>query len=206
MKKKVAAIFLMLCLIIAGCSIYLLLDDDSGSQSEAEQTQASEQKDVVDENLLTVEITLPASFFSSESPATDQLTGEQIEQGYKKAVVNADGSVTYTIKKSSWRKMIAEMKQSAADTLDSFAGSTDYPSITSITYNDDFSAVSVFVNRTAYENSLDSMVCFNIYMNSYYYQLFNGIKEENIVCEVQIIDSTNNTLIKTVKYPDAFQQ
>lgn len=204
MKKKSALIFMILCLVIAGCSIFLLLDDEASSPG-TEQEQTTAPKEVVDENLLTVDITLPASFFSPESPATDQLTPEQIEQGYKKAVVNPDGSVTYTINKAKWRKLLAEMKQSASASIDGFASSGDYPSVTSIKYNNDFSKVDVYVNRTAYESSMDSMVCLNIYMNAHFYQLFNGTKQENISCEIQIIDSTTNELINTVKYPDALQ-
>lgn len=201
-KKNVAAIFLILCLVIAGCSIYLLFDtgdiQDIGKQSQ------TTQKEVVDENLLTVEITIPADFFSEESPATDKLTDEEKEQGYKKAVVNADGSVTYTIKKSSWRKIVADMKQSAAETIDSFANSSDTPSIKAVKYNNDFSVVDLYVDRVAYENSFDTMSPFVIYTNAYYYRLFSGESAERISCEVRLYDVSSNAIFDTIRYPEDF--
>lgn len=199
-RKSVAAIFLVLCTIIIGCSLYLLLESEIPSVKEKQ-----DQTEIVDENLLTVKVTIPAEFFFEDSPATDKLTDEQKVQGYKKAVLNTDGSVTYTIKKSSWRKIVADMKQTTEETINSFANSVDTPSIKAVNFNSNFSDINLYVNRIAYENSFDTMSPFIIYINAAYYRLFNGEDADKISCVVKLYDtSNNNVMFDTIRYPEDF--
>lgn len=153
--------------------------------------------DLVQENLLTVEFTIPAEFFIDGTPSTT-LTEEQKAGGYKSMIVNSDGSVTYTMKKSSWKQMVSEYKTNVVNSLNEIIESGDYSSLKSIQYNDTFSQVTVTVNKSQYESSLDSVSLLGIYMNIVFYQSFT---QGSVGCVITVKDASTGTVIDTQTYP-----
>lgn len=202
-KKTLVAVILVCCLVVVAGALWLLLGDDS-TPSEAETTLPT-MSETLDESKQTVNITLPSLFFDSSSPATDKLTPEQLESGYQKAVVNSDGSVTYTITKTGWRQLLTEMKKTVSDSFDAFLGSSQggYKSVDKILHNDNFSDVKVYVDRAKYEGSTDTQIGVSIYATSFYYQIFAGGDSIGIKCTVTVIDSATNAEISSTVYPDA---
>ena len=91
MKKTLALLLTIVILLLAtGCG-----------SSQTENTSGNNNSDAmeVDENLLTVDITLPASFFENQSE--EEIKEQALENGCTECVINDDGSVVYTMTKKA---------------------------------------------------------------------------------------------------------
>ncbi len=163
MKKVISVLLLFVVLF---CFV-------SCGGTEEDSKTAEKTTEAVDENLLTVDITFPASFFSEESPATDVLTQEQIDSGYKSARINPDGSLTYTITKKGWRKLLKQAKEYTIETLMQLVDNPESPSIKKVEYNDDFTNITFYVERDAFESGFDKFATVMSFYSVGYYQYFN---------------------------------
>lgn len=152
---------------------------------------------LVDDSLFTVDVTIPADFFINAKP-TATLTEQQKSEGYKSAVVNSDGSLTYTIKKSSWNNMVSKYREEVKTELNSIITKGSYPSLKQIQYNNDFSKVTLTVNKSQYEENLDSLATMGIYMNIMFFQTFSQTK---LGCVITIKDASTGAIIGTEVYP-----
>lgn len=182
--------------------IFILSFTACSSTKEAEQSKVTEGSSaeattpVVDENLLTVDINVPASWFDEENPATDVLTQEQKDNGFKSAKVNDDGSVTYTIGKSDFNKYKEELKSSTVDTLKSI--STEYPCIKSVEFTDNFSEITLKVNKSEYENGLNSL---SIPVAGFSANMYQTYTNEPVKSEIKVVDMDTNETIEEATYP-----
>ena len=70
---------------------------DSNSAVAADATTKNADSISVDENLITVEVTMPAAFFEDETP--EEIQANAKEQGVISCTINDDGSVTYKMTK-----------------------------------------------------------------------------------------------------------
>ena len=148
--KKILSLLLAatLAFSLAACS-----SGNTSSSSAAASDSASSEESTsdssleVEKKLLTVEITLPASMFDSDSEVAE--SGEETasddveihetpeeycnrivkEDGYLSAVPNTDGSVTLTMTKAKHSEMMAEMKQSIDDNIQKSIGDDGFQSI-----------------------------------------------------------------------------
>lgn len=205
--KKLIAMIMALCMV---ASLFVACGNDTPSTSldggntdttGSGSTDTTSSGDIeVDENLLTVEITLPASFFESDEDF-DADTYAQ-EQGFSSAKVNDDGSVTVTMTKGKYKEMLQEMSDSLDESFAELVGAEDTPYIKEITHNDDFSSVTVKVDREAYENAFD-MTPFVIGLSTMFYQAF---LEMEYRCEISIVDAATGSVINTTVYPDVFEE
>ncbi|MDE6863469.1 MAG: hypothetical protein K2J41_03700, partial [Eubacterium sp.] len=93
--KKILAIGIMSAMILTFTACSSQEPEPLNNDTTISTTEPT-KSDIVDEKLLTVDINVPASMFDEENPATDELTQEQIDNGFKSAKLNEDGSVTYT--------------------------------------------------------------------------------------------------------------
>lgn len=169
--------------------------------TEAETTgkieTTTEEPTTIDENLIMVEVTIQSSFLDEASRPTETLSQEQLDRGYTDVKINADGSVTYKIRKPAWRKILEEFRQDMKKTVDDTAEAYDF--IDSITYNEDFSQFRINVDSEKYKSNFDSAVCLSLYIGAGYYQMFD-LKEPG--CTFLIIDSQSGSTIDTFVYPN----
>lgn len=121
---------------------------------------------------------------------------KQKAAGYISAKVNSDGSVTYTIKKSAYKQIVADAKESTVQTLNEIITSGDYPSIKKISYNSNFSKISVYVDKNAYTNGMDSIAMLGVNMSVAFYQI---ISQDANPLEISIIDINTNEVFDS--YP-----
>ena len=171
------------------------------TQAPENQEQETESKGIeVDEGLLDVDITLPASIFSEEDMTAFDPDAYAAEQGFKKAVLNDDGSVTVTMSKKGHKKLMEEMHEEYAAQFDSMVGAEDTPYITDIEYNDDFSKVTYYVSKAEYENAFDFSPFF-IGFAGMMYQAFDG---SELHVDVITEDDATGEVLNSVVYPDAF--
>lgn len=191
--KKTLSIILTFAILFSFVSCTNKTDSSNGNTTKTEVTS-----EVVDENLLTVDFTIPAEFFSEDSPATDELTQEQKDSGIKSATVNDDGSVTYTIGKLAYQKLIKEMKTSTEEGLNDIT--KDYDCIKAVEFNSDFSEITLNANKEEYENGLNAFCVMQAGMLAMFYQSYSGVKKADLKSIIKVIDENGNVL-DTAKYP-----
>ncbi|MCR4563915.1 MAG: hypothetical protein K5755_04705 [Clostridiales bacterium] len=197
--KKIIAVLLVFVMLFVMSSCSLIDKVLPSKQGDNTTTPTEKQTEMVDENLIDVDFTIPASMFTEENPATDVLTEEQKAQGFKKAVVNADGSVTYTMSKKAYRELQESIRSQTRESLESFK--TDYPCIRSLEYDDNFTNVNVFVNRSEYEGGFNFMLAFGVGMVCQVCQVYTGVSQDQRSVDVNIIDVDTNESINTAHYP-----
>lgn len=200
MKKAVDKKFIVTVVLIwsitiivsAGILIFGELNKPTASTAKPSNNTNLVEDDWVDNNLLTVDITFPASFYAdSKTKPSTELTAEDKANGYTAVKVNSDGSVTYTIKKSAYNKIVAETKESTIQTLNEIVTSGNYLSVKKIGYNNSLSKISVYVDKTAYNQNMDSFAMLNIQIAVAFYQV---ISQDKNPLEISVIDiSTNET-------------
>lgn len=197
--KRVLSLALSLAMILsmAACG-----GDASSSSGAASSSAASSGGVVVDENLLTVDITLPASFFEDEDMSNFDANAYAAEQGFNKAILNGDGSVSINMSKAKHKKLMDEMSKSAEETFDSMVGAEDSPYIQKITHSKSFDTIQVIVDKDGYENGglFSAFIPLTVYVPASFYQMFAGVEAH---CEIKIVDSATDETIESVTYPDA---
>ncbi len=215
--KKILAVLLTLALLqpLAACSDATSNEDvgntaSSGALSSSkaggeEATTAGAAKDTrsgvqVDKGLFTVDVTLPASFFSDMTE--EEIKAGAEENGYSSYSVNDDGSVTYTTTKSQHADMLKEMKSGLDETIqDLIEGDEAVASFLSIDYTDDISEVKVYVDPETY-SEFDSFSALTFYMTGAMYQSFEGVQPEEIDVVVYFIDNETKEVIDTASYKE----
>ena len=194
--------------LIACSATALLLTACGGENEEATKQEKETEENAgeslnVDKGILNVDVTLPASFF--EGSTEEEIIAAAKEQGIKEAVVNEDGSVTYTMSKSKHKEMMKEMEDSVVSTIDEIVTSGDYKSIKEITYNKDFTEFDVKVNRQQYEEGFDGFAIFGLVIASAYYGAFDGKSGEDLQITFNMIDETTGEVYDTAIYPDEWE-
>ncbi len=199
MFKKITSIILAILLILsfAGCS-------QSGADSNAgndngSTTESTSSKIETDEKLLSVEIKLPASLFEGQDMSTFDAAAYANEQGFKSAKVNEDGSVTVTMTKAKHKELLEEMANSLDTNFNEFVNGEDTPYIKEITHNDNFTSVTMKVDKVAYESAFD-FTPLAIALSVAMYQAF--IETEYHV-EISVVDVATGATINSITYPDA---
>ncbi len=153
----------------------------------------------VDNKLLTVDITLPASFFEDLSDFDADAYAE--ENGFKKAVINEDGSVVVTMTKTKHAQLMDDTTKEIEASFSEMYGSEDTPYIKKIEHADDFSEINIVVDRSGYEAGgiMAAFVPLQVYLQSSVYQIFSG---SEIRSEISFVDEANGSVIESVVYPD----
>ena len=168
-------------------------------QSTPTTEQTSESGIDVDTGLFDVTITLPASFFE-DSPDFDPETYNE-EQGYKKTVINEDGSVSITMSKTKHNELMAETKSSIDQSFMELIEAEDTPYIKAVTSSNGYKTVTVDVEKEAYESSFD-LTPLLIGFSAMLYQQIDGA---DLHCEVIIRDYDTGEVLSSVVYPDALE-
>lgn len=148
-----------------------------------------------------VSITLPSELFALfGDEATATLTEEQKKNGLTKAEKLSDGSVKYTIKRSAYKDFLKEYRQETIESLNNLYGDDGFQSVKNITYNDDFSKITIFVEKSQYDGSFDTLVVMSAGLCGRMYQAFDADAPQKVVIEVK--DNSNGNVIETKTYPE----
>lgn len=198
--RLAAAVFSIFILFSACASDSDDLQAENSSQ-EIESSENNPAKIEVDENILTVDILFPSSLYEGTDMSTFDADKYASENGFKKAVVNEDGSVLVTMTKAKHRELMSDMLQSVEESFSEVVGAEDTPYVIAINHDNDFRAIDIVVEREGYENSgiLSAFIPLQLYIQSGMYQIFNG---DESYAEISFIDSVTNETIASVTYPD----
>lgn len=196
MKRKLITSLLICIITLSGCSANSNAPADTSSETvetstEGDMSELDAIGDVeVDENLFTVELTIPADYVGETTQ--EELDASAKENGYKSITLNDDGSATYVMSKKQHREMMEEMAVNINDRLSDMIGSEDYPNITEITTNDDFTEFTITTTST--ELSLnESFSIIVYYMYGGMYNIFNGTPVDNV--HVDFVNSDSGEVI-----------
>ncbi|RIE02888.1 hypothetical protein D3H35_19930 [Cohnella faecalis] len=170
-----------------------------------DENKKSGQSLKIDKGLSRTEVTLPASFFD-ENSNEEEVALKAKERGISEVKKNADGSYTYTMSEDAYNKIVKETKESTLEYINGLKGSSDFPSIKDIEYDDSLTEFTLIVDKTAFEKGFEGMVAIGISASGMMYQAFNGVKPDKLKVTVHAKDVETKKVFKTTVYPDAFQQ
>ena len=143
----------------------------------------------VDKGLLNVEITIPADYaetYGFTFKSQEEADSYAKEQGFKSVTLGDDGSVSLVMSKSQHKKMMDGLNKTIDEALQEMVGSEDYPNITAVEHNDNFTDIKVTTKSE--ELSLnESFSTLSLYLFGGMYNAFNGTPVDNIH-----IDFVNN--------------
>ena len=152
----------------------------------------------VEENLLSVEITIPAEYFGEED--AQERCDEYVEEGKcKDATVNEDGSVTIVMSKKQHEEMLVETKAAVDEALVQMVETTEDASFVSIEANEDCTEFKVILSSDTV-GFMESFSAYVLYMYGGIYAAYAGTDVENIA--VVFINQATNEVIETYNSAD----
>lgn len=206
MKRKLICILLTLCLTLSltacGGSDSVSENSETTEATEKEETDSLDEIEAIsqietEENLFSVEIKVPADFV--EASTQEELDAIAKEKGYKSIELHEDGSATYTMTKAQHKEMMSELSDTINSALAEMINSEDYPNITDITANDDFTKFTVTTTST--ELSLtESFSVLAFYTFGGMYNIFNSTPADNV--QVEFINAESGEVINTANSSD----
>lgn len=149
----------------------------------------------VDKNLFDVVITMPADLVGETTQ--EELDQQAAESGVHSITLNEDGSATYVMSKEQHKKLLEDTRKSIRTSLDEMVGSEDYPNITSVEANDDFTSFTVTTTSTEVSFT-EAFSVIGLYMYGGIYGIFSGKTPDNIHVDFvnadtgEIIDSSDS--------------
>lgn len=155
----------------------------------------------VDEGLFNVEITIPAEFFALGGQTEADIAANAKESGYENYVLNADGSVTYTMSKAAHNAALQEMRDGIDDSIQEAVNES--PDVfQSVTYNDAATKFDVTVDRAEYDASFGAgFISFTLGISGMFYQMFDGVPTEEQGVVINFIDGATGEMFDTQTWP-----
>jgi hypothetical protein len=190
MFKKFAV--LSTALLLTACG-------STNNASEVTPSTSAEQGIEVDQNLLSVDVTIPASFYEDEPVTQEELQKNADENGYGKATLNPDGSVTLRMSKADHSKALAEMKVSIDEAIQQSVN--DQPEIFSeISYDNDVTKFIVIVDKGKFNDDFGAgFIGMSLGIQGMFYQMFAGSAAPEVLIELQ--DKETGEVFDTQKWP-----
>lgn len=164
------------------------------NETEMDTTAANQVE--VDENLLTVELTFPASYFAGADMSTFDTEAYVKENGFLSAEVNEDGSMSVLMTKAKQKEILDEMATAIDGMIADYINGEETPYIKEIVHNEDFSSFTMKVNREEFENSFDATEL-SLILSTAFYHMYSGISTD---IEFTTIDADTGEIIKSETY------
>ena len=136
----------------------------------------------VDKGLLNVEITIPAEtaeYYGFNFESQEEADAYAKEQGFKSATLGDDGSVTIVMSKSQHKKTMEGLRTTIDESLQEMIGSEDYPNITAVEHNDNYTSFTV-TTKSEELSFNETFSTFAFYIYGGMYNSFNGTPADNI--------------------------
>lgn len=154
----------------------------------------------VNENLLNVEVLLPASLF--EDKTAEEIKSDAEKAGVAECVVNEDGTVKYVMSKSKHKEMLDGMKSNVDNLINEMmTGEDKIDTIVSVDYNDSLTEINI-VTTSETVTMWESFSVLSFYFSCSYYQLLAGVDNDDVDVIVNFINQTSNQIIHTASYKE----
>ncbi|MFR5691748.1 MAG: hypothetical protein ACLUDJ_02725 [Lachnospiraceae bacterium] len=190
MKKKILAVLLIgaMALNLSACG-----SADSKPEKKEEKSESNDKLEA-EKNLLSVEVTLPASLVGDSAAELDQ---EAKDAGVKEITKNEDGSITMKMTKSAHKTLLSTFKTGIDEGIEEIlADKENFSSFDSITYNDDVTEFTVNVDPNTY-GGLQSMAAMAFYIQGNMYQAFNAVPSDQIKTVVNFVNKDTKEVIES---------
>lgn len=151
----------------------------------------------VDKGLFNVTITIPKDYV--EDLTDEDLKSAVNEKGFKEAKRNDDGSITYVMTKAQHKEMMQGIRDGLNQSLDEMIGSEEYPNITKIEHNDNYTDFTITTTSTELGLS-ESISVLGFYMYGGLYNIYNGTPVDNV--HVDFINSNTGENISSADSKD----
>ena len=162
-----------------------LSDLESFSEIEAEK------------ELFDVKLTVPADIIGE---VTQEELDESLEKnGYKSAKLNDDGSVTYEMTKSQHQELLDTIAEKLDEAIDDLVNSSDYPAVSSIVPNDDYTYFTVTTSNTEL-SLMETFLAPTLYSYGGMYAAFTTETVDNI--HIDFVNSESGEVINTADSKD----
>lgn len=206
---KIMALMLALCLALTACGTSPAENEkpDNSPDSTASSVpvtpdeKESGQGIQVDDGLLTVEVTIPASFYEGEDMSTFDAETYASENDFKSAIVNEDGSVTITMTKKRHNSLMDDFRLTIDGAFAEMVEAEDTPYIKEINCSDNYDQIKIIVDMDGYDGAglYSAFIPLQVYLQGAMYQMFNGDETRS---EISIIDAATGETFESVVYPD----
>lgn len=194
MKKKTLAVILAASLAFSLTACGGSTKDDSKETTKTEESSDDGGSLKAEKNILSVEVTLPASFVGEDSASLDE---EAKAAGVKEITKNDDGSITMKMTKDAHKNLLNTIKESVDESNATIlADKENYPSFDSITYNDDLTEFTVNVDASLY-SGLEGFVAMVFYMEGGIYQSLNAVPEDQVNTVVNFVNKDTGEVIES---------
>ena len=145
-----------------------------------------------------VSITVPSGYVDSEM-TEEELQAEAAGEGME-AVLNEDGSVTYTMTKEQHEQIMADMTESFDEMLRELTeGEEAVESFREVKHNESYSDFDILVNPELY-SEWDAFIALSLVMYAGAYRIYSGDGEPEV--EVRMVDAETGEVYDTVTYQD----
>lgn len=183
MRRKIACLLLAGMLAFSGCGSKGADDAASGSgKSDAD---------------IMVEVEMPAAYVGGQTQ--EDLDKLAAEYGFESVALNEDGSATYKMTKQQQDVFLEEYREQIRGLLDDMVASADYPNITKVESNDNFTEFTVTTkNKELDVNESVSSIVF--YGYGIIYGIFSGEESDNI--SVTFLNEETGDVISTSNSKD----
>ncbi len=209
MQKRIISLVLMMALSISGiCGCGNKAEEVAPAAEQVENTAAEEETenesesdfseleaigDVdVDKGLFNVTLNVPKDFIGETTQ--EELDKTAKEKGYKSATLNDDGSVTYVITKEQHKEMLEAVKKSIDESLAEMIGSEEYPNVTNVTANSDYTSFTI-TTKNAEPDFSESLAVISLYMFGGMYGVFSGERVDNV--HVDFVNDASGDVISS---------
>lgn len=170
-------------------------EDTKAGENNKDDETSSELKAIgdieVEKELFDVTLTIPADYVGEKTQ--EELDADAAEYGYK-VVLNDDGTATYTMTKSQHKAMLEDYRKELNTSLAEMVASEEYPNITDITANDNFTNFTVTTKSTELDMS-ESFSVMAFYMYGGIYNIFSGENVDNV--HVDFVNADTGEIISS---------
>lgn len=151
-------------------------DSSAGAETDGLQDLEAMGDIKVDKDASEITLTIPAEFVGEATQ--EELDAQAAPYGYK-ITKNDDGSATYVMTKEQHSELLNKMADDIRSSLSEYVGSEDYPNVTEVTANDNFTSYTITTKSTE-PDSNESFLPMSLYMLSGMYHIFTGENVDNI--------------------------
>lgn len=178
---------------VAGAVLFSAGCGGAESGGVGESTPSPTPAVQVDEGQQTIDITVQRSLVAGDTETTDDQIVQAAKDKGMTAVVNPDGSVTYTMTRAQQKQMLDETKVNVQDSIAGFVNDPEN-SFTAVEVNDEMSQFTVKVDAARY-SPLETLYGVVFYVSGGLYQQFAGVDSDAVDVTVEYVDDATGEVL-----------
>ena len=161
------------------------------------------------EEIITVNYRVEVVEKLVQIPVEYEVSDTLKEKGFLSIEKKEDGLAVYKIKRKDYNEYISQLEASKKEIFDR-CNIDYYPYVTSVSYNDDLTKITIAVDKSEYENvSYDNESGYSHIRScivgcsnnvALYHSLSTGDFKE---CEIEVVDSSTGDVLETIYSPKA---